>query len=217
MRPNKRPTGAVPRLWTEPEATCAIFASGPSLTPDQVNRCRGLHTIAVNNGYRIAPWAELHLFYDLRWLAWHRDDPVWRAFAGRIFTLENRTLPERDPRITALRDAGVPMGLSLDPGAIHHGRNAGYGAINLAVLAGARRILLLGYDMRVIGGRTHWHDPHPMPTHPRAFAAAMLPMFNELPAHLARAGVEVINCTPGSALEVFPMMALEEALEKVAA
>jgi hypothetical protein len=208
----QRADGMVPHLWDG--ATCAIFASGPTLTADQVERCRaaGLRAIAVNNGYRIAPWADAHLFYDLRWWGWHEAAPEWRAFAGRIFTLENGYLASRDPRITCIRMNQSAAGLSLNPCEINHGKNVGFGAINLAVLLGASRIVLLGYDMRRVDGRTYWHPDHPCMTHPRVFEATMLPMFDALPGLLEAAGVSIVNCTPRSALRAFPMASLESEL-----
>ncbi|HCZ48509.1 MAG TPA: hypothetical protein DCZ11_05850, partial [Gammaproteobacteria bacterium] len=47
-------------------------------------------------------------------------------------------------------------GLSASPLRIHQGGNSGYQALNLAVLLGAERVILLGYDMH--GG--HWHGRH---------------------------------------------------------
>jgi len=45
---------------------------------------------------------------------------------------------------------------------IHH--------VNLAVQLGAARILLLGYDMRAVDGKTHWFGEHPWPTRESAIA-----------------------------------------------
>lgn len=105
-------------------------------------------------------------------------------------------------------------GLSLDPLRIHQGGNSGFQALNLAVLLGARRVLLLGFDLGRRGGRRHWHGDHPGDLNNpdetnfawwrTAFAGAV--------PDLARAGVAVVNCTPGSALDCFPMAPLEAAL-----
>lgn len=80
------------------------------------------------------------------------------------------------------------------------------------MLLGASRIVLLGYDMRFIDGKKHWHEDHrdrnPSASQLRGWAdnfATMLP-------DLARAGVDVINCTPGSALNCFAMARIEDAL-----
>ena len=60
---------------------------------------------------------------------------------------------------------GHGTGLSLDPDKLVTGHNSGFQALNLAVLAGARRILLLGYDGKAgQDGRTHWSGGHPRPT-----------------------------------------------------
>ena len=76
--------------------------------------------------------------------------------------------------------------------------------------AGAAQLLLFGFDMQ--GG--HWHDPHPWPLYqgddghfPRWIAR-----FKVLAAELAARSVEVLNCTPNSALDAFPMALLEDAL-----
>lgn len=106
-------------------------------------------------------------------------------------------------------------GLSLDPRHLHQGGNSGYQAINLAVLMGAERILLLGFDMKLgAAGRVHWHGDHPETMRQpsgstfrnwrQKFAAAAI--------DAEQAGIEVVNCTPGSALECFPMATITEAL-----
>lgn len=193
----------VPRLWAG--ETCAIFAGGPSLTQDQVDRSRGLRTIAINNSHELAPWADVLYFCDKRWYEWHTA--AVRAFAGLVVTLENYDIDG----VHHLHNMGRD-GLYLEPDGLMTGRNSGIQAINLAVHFGVRRILLLGYDMRVVGERTHWHGGHPRVQNPNVYRRAMLPCFETLVAPLADLGVKVVNCTPDSALQTFPCMPLEEAL-----
>lgn len=92
-------------------------------------------------------------------------------------------------------------GFSTNPAFVHEGRNSGYQMLNLVVLQGPARVILLGYDMRHVDGRKHWHGDHSGLQNPRA----------EFLAECARAfdtvqplGCEVINCTPGSAITRFP-------------
>lgn len=193
----------MPPLWAG--QTCAIFAGGPSLTQADVDRCRGLRTIAINNSHELAPWADILYFCDARWHDWHRE--AVEAFAGLVVTLENYEIPG----VKHLHNMGRD-GLHLDtPDGVCTGRNSGIQAINLAVHLGARRILLLGYDMRTHGERTHWHGGHPRPNAPKHYEV-MRPCFATLPPFLERAGVEVINCTPGSAIDVFPITTVEAAI-----
>lgn len=101
-------------------------------------------------------------------------------------------------------------GLSADPAVLHTGGNSGYQAVNLAKLFGARRVALLGYDMRFIGGRKHWHEDHrdrnPDERRLPLWAAEFETMLPDL------GDTEVINCTPGSAITCFPYADIEETL-----
>ena len=92
------------------------------------------------------------------------------------------------------------------------GRSSGYQACNLAFHLGVKRILLLGFDMRAVNGRTHWHEQHQRPTSPKDYATHMAPPFKRLAEELGARGVEVVNCTPGSAITAFPVMPIEQAL-----
>jgi hypothetical protein len=161
--------------------------------------------IAVNNCFRIAPWADLLYACDG---AWWRQYVDAKDFAGLKVT--------QDPSVEGI--LRVPSedgeGLSLDPLRIHQGGNSGYQAINLAVLLGVREIILLGFDLHAPGRRRHWHPDHPigMNNPDTSNFEGWLKRFDELPPDLERAGVRVINCSPGSALKVFPSSALEDAL-----
>jgi hypothetical protein len=49
--------------------TAVLVASGPSLCPSDVDRVRGrARVIAVNDGYRLAPWADVLYACDRRWV-----------------------------------------------------------------------------------------------------------------------------------------------------
>lgn len=81
-------------------------------------------------------------------------------------------------------------------------------AINLAVLAGARRVVLVGYDNRRASGKNHFFGEHPDSSiqpyeHWRKTYRSMLP-------GLEAAGVEVVNATPDSAITAFRRVRLED-------
>ena len=199
-----------PRLW--PGETVACLGGGPSLTQADVDRLRGrARVIAINDAWRLATWADVLYGCDWRWWLKHRGVP---GFAGLKVSLSNSHGHLVDyPEIRLLENTGVD-GLEVRASGLRTGRNGGYQAINLAVHLGARRILLLGYDMRAAtDGRTHWFGDHAdWPTRPSVYATAMLPHFAGLAAALRDAGVETINCTPGSVLTAFPMAEVETVL-----
>ena len=97
--------------------------------------------------------------------------------------------------------------------AIRTGGNSGYQAVHIAAQAGARRILLCGFDMSADRG-AHWHGEHQHPlreTGPATFQR-WIDYFPTLVNALAARGVKVLNCTPGSRLKCAPLVSLETAL-----
>lgn len=234
----------VVRAWEG--ATVAILGGGPSLTAQAFERVREareadrLRSVAVNDSYLLAPWADAHYAADAKWHAWHvagvpkpalgltAEDvrERWRVFGGERCTIEPaKDYPvaeegaiEADERIHILRNVHHPYrgaGLSLDPGYLVTGWNSGFQALNLAILAGARRVLLLGFDAcHTADGRTHWHGGHP-----KASSGDFKPFLRAFSAAedaIARAGVEVLNCSPISRIASFPKVDLDEALEVTA-
>jgi hypothetical protein len=167
--------------------------------------------IAINDAWRMAPWADVLYGCDWRWWLKHRGAP---DFAGIKVTLSN-SVGHLDayPDIKVLENTGTE-GFEHRPSGIRTGRNGGYQAINLAVHLGARRILLLGYDMKAgADGRLHFFGDHEdWPTRPGIFEGVFLPQFSALVQPLQDKGIEVVNCTPGSALVVFHVKQLEDAL-----
>jgi hypothetical protein len=115
------------------------------------------------------------------------------------------------PQVNALRLTGQ-SGHEDAPDGLKHGSNSGYQAIELAIKLGAKRIILLGYDMKCDNGRSHWHNEPRQADFADVAARSMLPHFESLVSPLKALGVNVINATPGSAIECFPKATLEEAL-----
>lgn len=202
----------VPRLWDG--ETAVLIAGGPSLTQAQCDHVRGTaRVLAINDAYRLAPWCDALYFCDGKWWDWHKDRPEFAALTCIRATLDQRAA-ETDRSLKWLRNTGRD-GLEVEPTGLRTGRNSGYQAINLAVHLGARRIVLLGYDMKLgADGRDHWFGTHPQGRvmTPHHFANIFLPAFATLAAPLAERGIEMVNATPGSALDVWPVKTLADCL-----
>lgn len=200
----------IARIW--PESTVVCIGGGPSLTPADVDLCRGrAKVIAVNDAYRLCPWADVLYAADYSW--WRRHDGV-PTFPGLKYSIRPnaaKAWPQPNPwGVTVLRNDGVD-GLCRAPDGLRTGKNSGYQAINLAVHLGATRILLLGYDMQARGLQTHWFGDHTPGALPPPFSL-FLKFFPTLVTPLRDLGVEVINCTRRTALQTFPRHPLEQAL-----
>lgn len=194
--------------------TFVLIGGGPSLTQADVDAVRGhARVIAINDAYKLAPWADVLYAADRQWIDWHDGVP---SFSGPKYSIEGGHTPATTrPEWAVLRNTGL-VGLERAPGGLRAGFNGGYQAINLAVHLGARRILLLGYDMAPADdGREHWF-PDP-PDRRRSPYEQMRSAFDTLVEPLAELGITVINCSRETALLTFPCLPLETVLRERAA
>jgi hypothetical protein len=196
-------------------AECIVAASGPSLS-ELAAACRGLPIVAVNDSHRILPHAEILYACDAKWWDVHSGCP---DFAGEKWSCHG-SASHNDKMATAHR-YGLNLvrgedgeGFSLDPSKIHYGSNSGFQAINLAILFGAKRILLVGFDMSS-RTKSHFFGDHPAGLIRCNDYERFIPQF-ERAARRLPPDIEVINCTPGSALRCFPMMDIQDALSVAA-
>jgi hypothetical protein len=101
-----------------------------------------------------------------------------------------------------------------EPGLTGWGGNSGFQALNLAVQFGARKIVLVGFDMTLEHG-VHWHGLHPRGLNNPAqrnvekWRAAL----DGAHGLLAQLGVLVLNASPVSTLTKYRKVTLEEAME----
>lgn len=202
----------VPEAWSG--ETCIILAGGPSLRDLDLSspRRNGLRYIAINDSWRLMPYADVLYFCDAQWwtsqIACNRrtldNSTSFHDLIYKGFWITSSPGFEDHPQVYSLKLTGE-RGLETDPTGLRHGSNSGFQAINLAANYGARRILLMGYDMRVVNGRTHWHDePRESPeSFKTVLEKSMLPHFESLVRPLAERGIDVVNVTPDSALTCF--------------
>lgn len=193
-----------------------VAASGPSLTPEVASLVQGQNLIAVNDAYRLLPFAQILYACDASWWTVHKGCPDFRGekwsshtVTGRVRHNDKTGLAERY-RLNLIEGADGDS-FSLDPARIHYGSNSGFQAVNLAILFGATRIILVGFDMGQKDGKRHFFGDHPAGLRNTANYAGFIRAFDraakKLPPH-----IEILNATPGSALRCFPMVSLHDAL-----
>ncbi len=140
--------------------------------------------------FRWCPWADVLYAMDAAWWAVYLQE-VRRKFKGRKVS---------------------PLFIANDVSYVDfwHGSNSGQGAIELAKLRGAEKIILLGYDAQLTDGKTHCHGDHPAGL---GNAGAV----NSWPEHMAltaaKGQAQIINCSRQTALTCFPRAPLETVLE----
>ncbi len=202
--------------------TVVVVASGPSLSETQCETVRywretrgDARVIVINTSFRLAPFADILYACDGAW--WRAEDPetkkTYYAEACEIFppaalwTQDELAAKQFSLNYIASRRTS---NLSKDPSYIAQGANSSVQAMNLAYLAGTRRMLLIGVDLK---GK-HWHPDHPSPLSNSLPHRAWKENFAVFAADLKAEGVEVVNCSPDSALNSFPRGDLAEELAK---
>lgn len=218
------PSAELPPILTdgwvvEPEwlgKTVLCLGSGPSLTEADVvyAMARVDHTVAINTTGRIAPDADLLYYCDTKWWRWHGDEPWVHAFQARGAIVKGSLHDKERNTGIGIRNIALttPSGFEDSPDRLAHGRNSGYAVVHLMAHLWAKRIILLGYDMGYKASKdSHWHGSHPTAQKPSVYSV-MLKEWPTIVEPLKARGIEVINCTPGSALQAFPRIKLRKAL-----
>lgn len=200
-------------------------ASGPSLSMEQIYCIKKVHerdqcrVLAVSDSYKLLPDADIVYSTACDWWDWHYI-AVKKACRGRLVT-PNAAAALKYKGLEYVEGVKVHQGLSSKRGTIHLGKNSGFAALNLAVLEGAKKVLLVGYDMRKHDepkdkgketyGLLHWFGDHPVKKGTPYFKG-WIEKYRETVGQLKEWGIEVVNCTPESALRCYPSGSLEECL-----
>lgn len=188
--------------------TAICIASGPSLTQADVDFCRGKGKVYVVKECRhLAPWADVLYAADHDW--WEREKGC-PDFAG-----EKWTVCEEGDEKKAIK-YGINYKYfqsqakwSFDQSWLATGGNSGFQIINLAVLQGASRVILLGYDMgHAFNKPKHWWTGKYQRPIRSSNYKEFIEWFNRAAPVIP---VPVINCTRNTALNCFVRLPLAEA------
>lgn len=180
--------------------TVACLASGPSLTVEDCEtvHAAGVPTIVTNTTFLRAPWADVLFAFDCRW---------WELYAAEV------------------REKFKGECLAWCPGSGRQGvtslyraqwfrnfHNSGACALSLAIVSGASRVVMLGYDCQATNGETHWHGDHPKKLG-NARSMSKWPLhFKGIARYAEQQKVKVLNASRVTALTNFPRISLADAL-----
>jgi len=233
----------VPRMWEGGDVW--ILGGGPSLTeqfgiPNRVVQdvisekttpnvyspymsiLHDKHVIAVNMAYKIGDWIDVVFFGDNGFFL--REKLGLAAFPG--IKVSCHPLCEKYSWIKYLnRDSSHSKGISNDPKRLSWNSNSGSAAINLAVHFGAKRIMLIGFDMKIDKeGKQHWHNLYhrmgrnPADRHPRRRPTfpfdRHLTGFPSILEDAKKKNVEILNICPDSEIVSFRKLTLKEFLQE---
>ena len=171
------------------------------------------HIIAVNMSFQLGDWIDV-LFFG--------DDGFWKTqkegilnFKGLRVSFESEKI--RDSRIKLVaRNPRQKQGITFAPsGLLSWNFNSGASAINLAIQFGAKRIILLGFDMNLdANNNQHWHKVYSSPlAYVKESMRKHLQGFPLIAEQAKSKGIEIINCSPNSKIECFQKANIWEVLK----
>jgi hypothetical protein len=182
------------------------------------------HVIGINVSYLIGDWIDMVFFGDSKFYERHKKGMA--AFPGLKITCH--------PKLSNIswvkylsKDPRKSQGISFRPQHIAWNCNSGAAAISVAANAGAKRIILLGFDMSLGEDKSrHWHRLYkvtPLPTvngRRRDGRAVALPYkrhlagFPQIASDAKARRIEIINASPTSSITVFPKCTVKELIDK---
>lgn len=234
-------TWRVPRIWEGGE--CWILGGGPSLprqfgVPEEVIQnvmsqdlplssyspymtpIHKKHVIGVNTAFLIGDWIDMVFWGDKNWYLKNRN--ALAGFKGLKVTCHpyfaNGKFRSENVKHTP-KDNSHNKGISPTPHKVSWNANSGAAAISVAANMGVKRIVLLGFDMKLgTDGRQHWHSKYSGPGEYTPREEKKLPFLRHLAGFPAIArdahglGIEIINACPDSSINVFPRMTAMDVL-----
>jgi hypothetical protein len=178
------------------------------------------HVIGINVAYLFGDWVDMVFFGDSGFFFKHIHQ--LGAFPGLKVSCHPQV--EKYPWVKYTpRDTRHSRGISEIPHMASWNGNSGAAAISIAANAGAKRIILLGFDMN-LGGTNyqHWHNVYGRgPVNPKdQKRMRKLPFYRHLRGFMdierdaKKRGIEIINACPNSAITQFPKCTVKEFLSR---
>ena len=199
-----------------------IVGTGPSLKGFDFERLRGLGWIlACKESMFSLPFADAIFGLDIPWMRQRHDYLAERVKSCEVYLAvpHQRLLHFRNiPGVQYLRRLRTSNTFIMDPTAVEAGGNSGFGAINLAVIKGARKIFLFGFDYSAghfnqerYDERDAWGNGY-MNYFPR-----WATHFDETVDQLNRLRVEIVNASPDSNVKAYERTTHDDAIDRLGA
>jgi len=214
---------SMPRQFNIPENVIQDVMhrrSSPAAYSPYLEALHNRHIIGVNNVYQIGEWIDTLFFGDCSWYVVHRL--ALAKWPKLKVTCCNRFSAKPSAKSNGIlylaKDRRKKYGISANPTTVAWNNNSGAAAISLAVHFGVKKIFLLGFDMSLDSDKvSHWHGSHAGNSNSKKKFysppfARHLRGFPEIAADAVNLGVEIVNCSPNSAIQEFRKCTVNEIL-----
>jgi len=210
---------SIPKLFNVPDKVIKDVVSrkfSPNTYSQYMQSIHNKHVIGVNVAYLLGDWIDMVFFGDSAFFLKHMDGLA--EFKGLKVSCASNVASHDWVKYTP-KDGKHNKGITKQPHLVSWNGNSGAAAISVAVHTGAKRVILLGFDMSLGDIKNqHWHDVYergpavtekrlkklPFNRHLRGFAG--------IKRDADTMGVEILNCSPNSTIKEFRKVTLEELL-----
>lgn len=184
-----------------------ILGGGPSLKTFPISFLKTQKCIGCNHAYLFGPEVvDLLIFCDQCFYNSHKDRPAFINFPNPKISNSETIQDPRDVIIVPRAQTGWKKD------ALGFNANTGSAAINLALILGAARVFLVGFDMQLGSDlRQNWHKEvirRANRFHYERYLSLMRSSVSDIAENWPEA--QVINLNPDSKLDIFPKGRFEE-------
>ena len=184
-----------------------IIGGGTSLESFNWNLLKSKLTIGCNDAFLHGKdICKICIFGDTKWFLANQEK--LELYDGAVFTNCGKLYKSKIPWLWSM--SRISRGLSQK--ALAWNKNTGALAIHLSLLLGAKKVYLLGFDMKLSkNGKANWHPNHidkPNKDIYPEFIKGCENLKKALPKEFP--GVEIFNVTDDSDLNVFPKISAKE-------
>lgn len=205
----------MPRQFGVPEDIIQAVMSGkriPAAYSPYLSPIHDRHVIGINNVYQIGTWIDILFFGDNSWYLVHRK--ALAKWPGIKVTCNPRFDAKKhgvEGIKFVAKDHSHRYGISSSQAMVSWNANSGSASISLAVHLGVKRIILLGFDMKMEGPMSHWHGSHG-PNKKKPPFNRHLKGFPDIAKDAKQMGIEILNASPDSAIKEFKKVNIKEVL-----
>jgi hypothetical protein len=183
-----------------------VIGGGPSFQYVDKKMLEGKLVVCINTAYKEFNNPTALYWCDESWVANHYDN-IMKHQCPLRFTARHAADGHITKNILGTGNSIVlkrtgDFGIDTDFNHVK-GNNSGAHVINLLANMKVRRIILLGYDLTMSKGKSHWHDGHGLPMANHIYNELFIPCLNSMADPLKNLKIDIVNCSVGTALKCF--------------
>lgn len=184
-----------------------IIGGGESLKGFDWSLLKDELTVGCNSAFTLGEEiCKICIFGDAKWFNKYQSE--LQEYKGVLFTNASQLRNTRLSWLWTMPRKGKGLGVN----ALGWNTNTGAAAINLALILGAQRIFLLGFDMHLSkDGKSNWHN-RLMGKQKEIVYEKFIEGFTRVSIDLKKlfSDREVINVTDNSDLDIFPKVSCKQ-------